>query len=156
MSRKSTDKSTASGLPVGALIPQPHGGAIRNGGTNVGGTGRPRSALRDRLTGSFEDRITVLEHIADGKVEVRLVGVCEACGHEGDPLTLDEIKAATPAIADRLKAIDLMGKYGPGSVKELSADVVRDKLTQTIRIISEALAPEQAEALLVRIEPVWK
>jgi hypothetical protein len=39
---ESTEKSTgANPLPVGALRPQPHGGALRNGGTNKGGTGRP-------------------------------------------------------------------------------------------------------------------
>lgn len=37
---KSTEYSTDT-VPVGALINQPHGGAIRNGGTNKGGPGRP-------------------------------------------------------------------------------------------------------------------
>lgn len=156
MPKKSTDQSTEPVVPVGALIPQPHGGAIRNGGTNVGGPGRPRSALRDRLTGSFEDRITVLEHVADGIVSVRLVGKCEACGHEGGPLTLDEIKAATPAIADRLKAIDLMGKYGPGAVKEVSVDEVQGRLQQTINEIFATLPTDEAQALVDRIEAFWQ
>lgn len=34
---------------MGALIPQPHGGALRNGGTNKGGTGRPPKAFKDFL-----------------------------------------------------------------------------------------------------------
>lgn len=31
---------------VGELVPQPHGGAIRRGGTNKGGSGRPPDAFR--------------------------------------------------------------------------------------------------------------
>lgn len=52
-------------------IPQPHGGALNAGGTpgNSGGkpgrSGRPRSALRERAFGSFEERLAVLEKIAD-------------------------------------------------------------------------------------------
>lgn len=36
-------------MPVGALVPQPHGGALRNGGTNRGGSGRPPDKFRDSL-----------------------------------------------------------------------------------------------------------
>ncbi len=37
-------ESTA--VTTGMLIPQPHGGALRRGGTNRGGPGRPRDAVR--------------------------------------------------------------------------------------------------------------
>ncbi len=42
-------------------------GALRGGGKpgNRGGTGRPPSVIRERCRGSFEDRIAVLEEIAD-------------------------------------------------------------------------------------------
>src|SRR5690348_17498928 len=46
--RKTTEKPT-----VGQLVPQPHGGALRHGGPNKGGTGRPpdaiRAAMREKL-----------------------------------------------------------------------------------------------------------
>lgn len=57
--RSDTAKTTAlttakNGLPVGAMIPQAHGGALRNGGTNAGGHGRPSTALRDRCVDALE------------------------------------------------------------------------------------------------------
>ena len=75
----------------GELVPGKNGGRIRNGskpGTNRGGTGRPPSVIRQRLRGSFEDRIPVLEEIADDR------------------------KAS---LGERLKALDLMAKYGMGT-----------------------------------------
>lgn len=49
--KKRVDKSTgeSSAVPVGALVPQPHGGALRNGGTNKGGTGRPPDAWKAKM-----------------------------------------------------------------------------------------------------------
>jgi hypothetical protein len=46
--KKSTAQTTDS-LPVGALRPQKHGGALRNGGTNKGGPGRPPDEIRALL-----------------------------------------------------------------------------------------------------------
>ena len=51
---KTTDKST-----VGKLIPQPHGGALRNGGTNKGGTGRPRDEWKAELAAIASDDAVV-------------------------------------------------------------------------------------------------
>lgn len=55
---KSTDEST---VPVGALIPQPRGGALRNGGTNRGGTGRPPNELRATLRQGIEPELRRME-----------------------------------------------------------------------------------------------
>jgi hypothetical protein len=123
---KSTGQSTA--LPVGALVPQSHGGALRNGGTNRGGSGRPASLIRKKLQGSFAKRIKTLEEIAD------------------DP---------TANKPDRLKAIDLMGKYGLGTTKELTVDTVRERLQKTIDIIREELPEPDANRLLDALESVW-
>ncbi len=78
-------------LPV--LRPQPHGGALFHGGVpgHRGGTGRPPSAIRERCRGGFDRRIRVLEEIAD------------------DPLM---------PTRDRIRAIDLLGKYGLGTHQE--------------------------------------
>ena len=112
-----------------SLIPQPHGGALLSGGVpgNNGG-GRPRSVLRQRLRGSFEDRIPVLEEIAD------------------DP---------NADCQDRIRALDVLAKYGIGTVRELSVDEVRERLRNTVEIIREALAPAVADSLLSRLRPVW-
>ena len=89
-------KSPVKSPKVGELVPQKHGGAIRKGakpGTNRGGTGRPPSLIRQRLRGSFDDRIRVLEEIAD------------------DP---------TVSASDRMRAIDLLAKYGLGTQAEVT------------------------------------
>jgi hypothetical protein len=65
-----------------------NGGLLRSGGTNKGGSGRPPSAIRERLRGSFEDRVRVLEEIADD---------------------------TDAPMSDRMKAIDILAKYGLGT-----------------------------------------
>jgi hypothetical protein len=107
----------------GELVVPEHGrGKIWQGApaNPVAGTGRPPSAIREQLRGSFSERVKILEKIADGIVTLRLVGCCEECGHEGEPLTADEIKAALPQIADRIKAIDMLAKYGLGTRQEVT------------------------------------
>ena len=124
---KSPEKS-----PAGELVPQPHGGALRNGstpGTNAGGTGRPPSAIREKLRGSFSNRIATLERIADDDGQTT---------------------------ADRIRALDLLAKYGLGTTRELTVETVRGRLEETIRAIEETLAPEEAEKLLDRLETIWR
>jgi hypothetical protein len=115
-------------LPV--LSSQPHGGALYSGGVpgHPGAGGRPPSVLRQRLRGSFEERIPVLEEIADDS--------------DADP-------------QDRIRALDILGKYGIGTVREVTADEVRERLRTTVGIIREALAPAVADALLSRLKEVW-
>jgi len=85
---ESTEKCTGlKGRPVGELVPQEHGGALRNGGPSKGGTGRPASEIRSQCRGSFANRIHVAEQIAD---------------------------SAKASESDKLRALDLLGKYGVG------------------------------------------
>ena len=108
----------------------PNGGMLFTGGVpgNRGGTGRPPSVLRERLRGSFADRVNVLEEIAD------------------DPAM---------QTGDRIRAIDLMGKYGLGVTREVSLHEVQAKLQTTVNLIRETLASEVAEPLLNRLRAVW-
>ncbi len=46
MTHKSTGIPRLTGREVGELVRMPHGGALRAGGTNRGGPGRPPEALR--------------------------------------------------------------------------------------------------------------
>lgn len=116
----------------GGLVPQPHGGALRHGslpGTNSGGPGRPPSEIRKRLRGTFEERAAVIE----------------------------EILASEEATnADKLRAVDLLLKYGLGAMKELSVDNVRDKLVETIQVIHQELSEEEAERVLLQLKDVWR
>ena len=118
----------AAELP--ALVQQAHGGAVYSGGVpgHRGGPGRPPSALRERLRGSFEDRVTVLEEIAD-----------------------DE--AADPR--DRIRAVDTLAKYGIGTLREVSVERVRDRLRDMLQVLREELPPEQAAHIINRLREVW-
>lgn len=122
MSRKTPAKTPA-------VVQQAHGGALQVGNPgNAGGSGRPSSALRERLRGSLERRVQVLEEIAD------------------DPEADD---------ADRIRAIDVLAKYGLGTLRELSVEDVRDRLRQTINIIRGSLPPERVRAVLTELREVW-
>lgn len=97
MAAKKAAKSAAKAAKP-ALIPRPNGkGALLAGGVpgNRGGTGRPPSVIRERLRGSFDERVKILEQIAD------------------DP------KATA---ADRIKAVDMLAKYGLGTQQEVVGD----------------------------------
>ena len=52
-------------VPVGALVPQGHGGALRNGGTNRGGPGRPKDRVKAAAVESLEKRLKVADEIID-------------------------------------------------------------------------------------------
>ncbi len=84
--------------------------------------------MRERLRGSFEDRVTVLEQIAD-----------------------DE--AADPQ--DRIRAVDTLAKYGIGTLREVSVERVRDRLRDTLQVLREELPSEQAAHIINRLREVW-
>ena len=126
--KKSTARTT---VPTGALVPQPHGGAIRNGGPNKGNPnapGRPPSAIREHCRGSFADRVGVLEEIADS----------------------EETSAN-----DRIRAVATLGQYGLGPVQGVPDELVTAKLRETIDILRGAFPSEQVEPVLVRLRAVW-
>ena len=62
------------------------------GGTNRGGPGRPTSVIRELCKGNFEERVKDLCAIIDSK---------------------------TASDADKIRAMDLLGKYGVGVLKEV-------------------------------------
>ena len=53
------------GVETGELRPQPHGGALRNGGTNKGGSGRPPSEIRSACREHGYTQIANLGKLAD-------------------------------------------------------------------------------------------
>ena len=85
--------ATARSPLNGAEIPL--GAHSRNSGGKKGRSGRPPSAIRIRCQGSFAERVPVLEEIID------------------DPTSRD---------ADKVRAMDLLGKYGLGALKEIQGD----------------------------------
>jgi hypothetical protein len=164
-------------LPPVALVKQPHGGAIKQGGNpgNAGGSGRPPSALRDRLRGAMETRIPIIEQIADGepivRTEIPVISVlrhvlCPKCGGplqmtERDPLmamSITIIGKVSASPKDRISAIDLAAKYGLGVKDEISivsADVVARLERQAARFVSE-LTPEALNVVRRIVDEVWQ
>jgi hypothetical protein len=51
-------------VATGTLKPQPHGGAIRHGGSNKGGRGRPPKAYKEFLADCLDDEIGRAEFLS--------------------------------------------------------------------------------------------
>lgn len=112
------------------MMPGLNGGALKRGGTPGGkrrGAGRPPSVIRAKLRGSFEKRIAVLEQIADGEFvphlpkEVKREDICTCGAYKRDAasecicMASNNPTMAEYAATERLKAVDLLGKYGMGT-----------------------------------------
>ncbi len=145
--QKKPARASGKGSPKPAKIPQPHGGALYAGGVpgHRGGPGAPPSVLRERLRGSFENRIGALEQIADGEA---LVKTRAPDGKETETL----VSASVP---DRLKAIDTMAKYGLGTTKELTVEHVSGKLRETDAILARELPRDLYERVATILREVW-
>ena len=115
--KRKTPAKTPAKRGKGELVPQPHGGAIRRGGTNRGGTGRPASEIRARMRGSLDERIAIAEQIAD------------------NPQSSD---------SDRLKALDFLAKYGIGTKQEHSGP--DDSPIPNEIIITRRIVPARGDA----------
>lgn len=96
------DPSTKVGdprlLPVGG---KGGGGQLQRGNPGNRGGRDLKSHVRQAATLRFERQIPRLEAIAEGQLGVP----CEACGRGEETVTVTEM----------LRAIDLLGKYGPGT-----------------------------------------
>ena len=123
-------KEKAGEKPDG-LVPQEHGGAIYQGPAEnpVAGSGRPPSAIRRTLRQSFDDRIPVLEKIADGEI--------------------DGVKPS-----DRIAAIREMARLGFNA--EIPKEEVRDRLVATLDVIQHECDDELAERIVGRLHEIWK
>lgn len=125
---KAAAKKAGKSVEKSVLVPARNGGMIRRGSLpgNTPGPGRPASEVIARALGSFDQRIPVLEGIADNE------------------------KAAD---ADRIRAVDKLAKYG--LVDGISRVDVRNALANTIDAIRHAVPPETADALLATIRGFW-
>lgn len=154
------------------IVEQPHGGALQVGNPgNRGGLGVPTSLIRERLRGSYADRLEFLSEVVDGKVmqriEVPLFNVlphatCPNCGDQlqerkSEDLFLVTIEGRVSAsVKDRIAALDQMAKYAIGTLKEVSVENVRDRMRATMAVIRENTSPELAARLASLIRPLWK
>ena len=73
---------------------------------------------------------------------------CSECGHT--------TKVRPPSSdADRIRATDVAGKYGVGTLREISTDEVRERLGQTLDLIDQTLQPEDSTRLRNLLREVW-
>ncbi len=105
-----------------ALVPQAHGGALRTGGKlgNRGG-GRTPNELRELFRKPLAKLLPIITEIAESK-DIQEV-TCPHCNEKHEVITW--LKAG-----DKLKAVDLLGKYGLGThqwVEHEAVVVVIDK-----------------------------
>ena len=94
-------------------IPGRNGGTLRYGGTNAGGTGRPKSEVRAACASAFDSRIPKLQEIADNA-------------------------QGTYSSSDVLKALDMLGKYGGLQQTDVTSG---DAALQTVTVVFEAETP---------------
>lgn len=101
-------------------MPQEHGGALLPGGKkgNKGGKGggRPPSVIRDICRESFASRIKFLERVADGKVKQEIS-------------TREGIVKIGASVADRVRAVDTLGRYAGIEKITVEADPERETLS---------------------------
>jgi len=102
----------------------------------------------------LEKGFPVLEEIIEGRVPLKMVGVCEKCAHEHEDYELlptDLPLLSTPNDADRLRAIDMSAKYGLGEnrIEQEFIMELAHKMAQIIRPLPNG------EELLERIKKAW-
>lgn len=136
------------------LVPQEHGGALWSHGPPEGapGPGRPPSRVKEALRKSFDDRIPLLEEIADGVVRLRFVGRCEECGHESGELEWGDVKEAlkqAPTPGERIRAMEAMGKFSDLNDGQVPEQSLLRELAQAV--VDELDEPEAWN----RIEAKW-
>lgn len=136
---------------------QPHGGALRTGGTNAGGPGRPPSWIRQRLTGSYAERIETIERMADGTLDIPLRQRCEHCGKipSKQPTEQELLKRAVPP-ADMRGAMEHMARYGFGPVKEVNLEEAQAFVETIYRVLEEKLPKTQFDEVDVAISRALK
>ena len=119
--------------PKSRAVPQTHGGALvpgagRGPAKGAPNAGRPPSAVRALLREAFATRVSLAAEIAD------------------DP---------SLAPAERLRALDLLGRYGLGTTRELSVEDVKERLAATVALVRATVPAPHAEALLAKLRGVW-
>lgn len=111
------------------MVEQPHGGALRMGGSNAGGPGRPADEFRAVCRQALEDAkgMDVVKAIISGDIY-------ELVGHDIDGAPI----YAETRNKDRLGAIAFLAAYGFG------------KPTQTVEVVDPA-APQTGAHVVERV-----
>jgi hypothetical protein len=146
--RMKTGKKTGTGALTmrsprsGAEVPT--GAHPGNTGGKRGRSGRVPSIVRELALESFADRVHLLAEIADG-IAFRRVKVG---AHETETFTSTEV-------SDRLRALEMLAKYGLGTIKGASVDDVRDRVRATLDVIQDRTPPELFASIVGELRPIW-
>lgn len=124
---------------VHELVPQKHGGALKNPRVDRRRVDVTPGMTRARSRRAFFLRIPELERIGRNKVR--------STKKKGDGEAATPAKAKRPyKVSDQLRAIDILGKYGNDD--RISAADLRDACRGMAEDIRGFLPPDQADALL--------
>lgn len=122
--------------------PGKNGGTLRRGGTNKGGHGRTPSAIKELLRRDFKSTAPLLKQFANDTLTRK--GEKDEHGKPvRDPVTHK----------DRLRALDIMARYGLD--QNVAIADVRECLKLTRLELAEYLPREQFETVWARIVTHW-
>lgn len=129
---------------------QEHGGALRRGGTNRGGTGRPPHVIRDHFRELLAAQGT--KHLAEvlaGVVHFR--GKCEKCSH----VQTRKINHASES-GERTRVVEVLARFGIGTKDELNliSPEVRTRVQETVALIASR-ADWKSTELLEALDVIW-
>lgn len=108
---------------VQVMVPGPRGGMLNRG--RAGKSGPTTREIRAEASREFSPLIGRLAKVAND----RLGGVCKACGRG---------KIEVP-LAEQLTAINLLGKFGPGTQREVVHALDREKAKDLIRALASGV-----------------
>lgn len=128
MPNKSGEKSPASPPNSSARRDRLIPGRGRGPAKGAPNAGRPPSAVRMALREAFAARVGLAEALADNP---RLTAT------------------------ERLKALDLMARYGLGTTRDVSVEDIRDRLTATLAAIRKLVPCPEAERLVAELRGIW-
>ena len=110
MAKKKEGTAITTDSKVGELVPQPHGGALRHGNPGNKGGGRTPNEIRELMRQPLATLLPIITRIAEAP-DVEEVE-CPNCNE----------KVEVPSYrkdGDKLKAVDLLARYGIGTRQEI-------------------------------------
>jgi hypothetical protein len=57
--------------------------------------------------------------------------------------------------ADRIRAVDVMARYGLGAASDVSVDQVRDRLGRTVALVRDRLPADLAATIIQEMRAIW-
>lgn len=161
--RKTAAGTALKGHPVGTLVAQPLGGALRVGNPGNKGGGRRKAETLDKL-----DELLALHgpglvaEIMTGTVKYNFVGTCSHCRKESTGPTnikefLDAVSLRTPSPDTRLRSIEAAAKIAWGDKTEIEIvnhPEVQRRIAALRQALIENFGEEAAARAIVRADEI--